>query len=112
LACAHRNPPPSQTTCRPQVSRESIVCYKQLAALLPADAAAAAAGAAVQALEARGSEDAPVQAARLFAHTAASWPEGALRARAPELLRRWCGHRDFAVREVTRRGALGRKQLG
>jgi hypothetical protein len=76
------------------------VAFQQLAALLPPASAAAASWAAIQKLEAQGAEDAEVQAARLFAHTAPSWPEAALQARAPELLKRWCSHRDFAVREV------------
>ncbi|GBF89506.1 hypothetical protein Rsub_02078 [Raphidocelis subcapitata] len=82
------------------VLRGAVVAYQRLAALLPRDAAASAAQAAISALDARGAEDAAVAAARVFAHTAASWSEAALRARAPELLRRWCGHRDFAVREA------------
>lgn len=90
-----------------EVSRGAVVAAQRLAALLPRDAAAASAQAGIAALEARGGEDAAIAAARVFAHTAASWSEAALRARAPELLRRWCGHRDFAVREV--RGWRGRR---
>ena len=81
-------------------ARAAVLVLQQLVALLPPDAAAAAAQAAVQRLEAEGAEDAAVAAARVFAHTAASWSEGALRERAPEYLRRWCGHRNFTVREA------------
>jgi len=41
-----------------------------------------------------------VQAARVFAQTAAYWSDSALLERAPELLRRWCSHRNFTVREA------------
>jgi hypothetical protein len=74
--------------------------FSQLVALLPRHDAAAAALHAVNRLASRGAEDAAVAAARMFAHSAAHWSEETLRARTPDLLRRWCGHRDFVVREV------------
>jgi hypothetical protein len=82
------------------VSRGAVLACQELVALLPRDTAAAAAQAAIHRLESQGAEDAAVQAARVFAHTAASWSEAALRERAPELLRRWCSHRNFTVREA------------
>lgn len=114
-ATAKRAAPDQHTPARPrrpQVSRETVLSFRGLAALLPPGAASSAAQAAIQRLEAQGAEDAAVQAARLFAHTAACWPEPALRARAPELLKRWCSHRDFAVREVGGQGACGGEAAG
>ncbi|KAI8470275.1 MAG: armadillo-type protein [Monoraphidium minutum] len=83
-----------------EVARQVILTFSQLAALLPRDAAAAAATHAIHKVEARGAEDGAVAAARLFAHSAASWSDAALHDRVPDLLRRWCSHRDFSVREA------------
>jgi hypothetical protein len=85
---------------RPQVARQAILSFSQLTALLPRDAAASAAQHALHRLDSRGAEDAAVAAARLFAHSAAHWSQEALHERVPDLLRRWCSHRDFSVREV------------
>jgi hypothetical protein len=83
-----------------EVSRGAILAFSQLVALLPRHAAAAAAQSAIHKLESQGTEEAAVQAARVFAHAAASWSEATLQERAPELLRRWCSHRYFTVREA------------
>lgn len=84
-----------------EVSRQAILAFQQLVALLPRDVAASAVQSALHRLEAQGGDtDSVVQAARIFAHTAASWSEAALHERVPDLLRRWCSHRDFTVREA------------
>ncbi|KIZ01231.1 hypothetical protein MNEG_6730 [Monoraphidium neglectum] len=86
--------------CPVQVARQAILSFSQLTALLPRDAAASAAQHALHRLDSRGAEDAAVAAARLFAHSAAHWSQEALHERVPDLLRRWCSHRDFSVREA------------
>lgn len=89
-----------------QVARQVVVSFAQLTALLPRDVAASAAISAIQRLDGRGSEETAVAAARLFAHSAANWSQAALHDRVPELLRRWCSHRDFIVREVGASGSF------
>ncbi len=73
---------------------------QRLAALLAPRQAAAAALSIVERLHARGSDDATVQAVRLFAHTVESMPAEVVEQEAPLLLERWADHRDFSVREV------------
>ena len=107
-----------------QVAQEAVVCGGALAAHLPPDSCASVMQGAMQWLEARAgagaassgggpsSEDAAVAAVRLFAHTASSWAAPVLATRTPELLRRWCGHRSFAVREVCAEQQQGMLKAG
>jgi pyruvate/2-oxoglutarate dehydrogenase complex dihydrolipoamide acyltransferase (E2) component len=106
LTPAPRSRRPCPFRLAPQVSRGAVLAVQQLVALLPQEGAAPAVLSAIHRLESLGAtEDVAVQAARLFAHTAAHWEPAVLRERTPELLRRWCGHRSFTVREVSMRAA-------
>lgn len=83
-----------------EVARQAVLVFAQLVSLLPHGLVAPVVLHAVHRLESRGAEEAAVAAARLFAHSAASWSETALHECVPEILRRWCSHRDFSVREA------------
>jgi len=90
------------------VSQEAVLVCQQLSTLLPPLVAAQSTRHAVERLHAHATEEAVLQAVRLFAHTAESMSPEAVESMAPALLQHWCTHRDFLVREVGRLRGLRR----